>query len=187
MTSRERELLDALANSTNVYFNYTGQYPCTNLSDWEGTGDLDGFGWNILACNQLAMPISYGPNSMFIPQQFDFDAYTASCQELYGLTPNYDWALDYFGGYNIYKDFLSTSNIVFSNGQLDPWRAGGLNYNVTADGTGIALYIENGAHHLDLRLPQSNDPVWLTQARGIEMDNIQTWISEYEKLWASTK
>jgi hypothetical protein len=51
MDEREVLLLSALANSTNVYFNYTGQYPCTNLSDWEGTGSLDGYGWNILACN----------------------------------------------------------------------------------------------------------------------------------------
>jgi len=51
MTERETLLLTALKDSTNVYFNYTGAYPCTNLSDWEGTGNLDGFGWNILACN----------------------------------------------------------------------------------------------------------------------------------------
>ena len=51
LDSREKELYVALAESTNVYFNYTGDYKCTNLSDWEGTGDLDGFGWNILACN----------------------------------------------------------------------------------------------------------------------------------------
>ncbi len=51
MTDREDTILNALHDSTNVYFNYTGAYPCTNLSDWEGTGNLDGFGWNILACN----------------------------------------------------------------------------------------------------------------------------------------
>lgn len=153
LTDRETQLFKALAQSTNVYFNYTGQYPCTNLSDWEGTGDLDGYGWNILACNQLAMPIGYGPDSMFIEQSFDYDAYTQWCQNLYGLTPDYDWALRYFGGFDINKDFLAATNIVFSNGELDPWRAGGLNANVTADGSGIALYIESGAHHLDLRPP----------------------------------
>lgn len=67
LTPRELDLQMALANSTNVYFNYTGQYPCTNLSDWEGTGSLDGFGWNILACNQLAMPIGMNEESMFLP------------------------------------------------------------------------------------------------------------------------
>jgi len=51
LSDRETLLLNALHDSTNVYFNYTGAYPCTNLSDWEGTGSLDGYGWNILACN----------------------------------------------------------------------------------------------------------------------------------------
>ena len=79
LSDREVQLLTALQDSTSVYFNYTGAYPCTNLSDWEGTGSLDGFGWNVLACNQLAMPISFNNNSMFIPQEFDYDAYTALC------------------------------------------------------------------------------------------------------------
>ena len=79
MSDRESQLYKALAQSTNVYFNYTGQYPCTNLSDWEGTGDLDGYGWNILACNQLAMPIGYGPDSMFIAAPFEYDSYTQYC------------------------------------------------------------------------------------------------------------
>lgn len=172
----------ALAQSTNVYFNYTGQYPCTNLSDWEGTGDLDGYGWNILACNQLAMPIGYGPDSMFIEQSFDYDTYTQWCQNLFGLTPDYDWALRYFGGFNIDKDFLATTNIIFSNGELDPWRAGGLNANVTADGSGIALYIESGAHHLDLRPPNDQDPATVTEARNVEMANIKKWISDYQSI-----
>ena len=81
LNDREVQLLTALQTSTSVYFNYTGAYPCTNLSDWEGTGSLDGFGWNVLACNQLAMPISFNDNSMFIPQDFDYDSYTALCQK----------------------------------------------------------------------------------------------------------
>lgn len=127
MTSREQLLLSALQESTSVYFNYTGAYPCTNLSDWEGTGSLDGYGWNILACNQLFMPTGFGEDSMFIPLKINYTANTEMCQRLYGLTPNYDWALDYFGGYNVEKDFLAVTNVVWSNGELDPWRAGGLN------------------------------------------------------------
>jgi lysosomal Pro-X carboxypeptidase len=80
MTDRETELLTALAASTNVYFNYTGEYPCTDMGDVEGTGSLDGAGWNVLACNQLAMPIGYGEDSMFIPQSFDYEAYEKMCQ-----------------------------------------------------------------------------------------------------------
>jgi hypothetical protein len=32
------------------------------------------------------------------------------------MTPKYDWALDFFGGRDVSKDFASYSNIVFSNG-----------------------------------------------------------------------
>jgi len=128
------------------------------------------------------MPIGYGPDSMFIEQDFDFDEYTAWCQSEFGLTPDYDWALRYFGGFDITKDFLATTNIIFSNGELDPWRAGGLNSNVTADGSGIALYIESGAHHLDLRPPNDEDPATVTNARNVEMANIKAWISEYQSI-----
>jgi lysosomal Pro-X carboxypeptidase len=104
------------------------------------------------------------------------------CQELYGLTPRYQWALDYFGGYDIEKDFLGMTNIVWSNGELDPWTAGGLRSNVSADGSAIALFIEKGAHHLDLRPPNELDPPSVTEARAIEMANIKKWIAEYQNL-----
>jgi len=70
-------VLQALADSTNVYFNYEEDPTyCTDLSDTEGTGNLDGFGWNILACNQLAMPQSNGPDSMFLEDEWDYDQYS---------------------------------------------------------------------------------------------------------------
>jgi len=62
------------------------------------------------------MPIGYGNDSMFIEQPFDYDEYTKMCQDTYGLTPDYDWALRYFGGFDNEKDFMSVTNIVFSNG-----------------------------------------------------------------------
>lgn len=182
LTKRNAQLFSAIAESTNIYFNYTGNYPCTNISDASGEGNLDGYGWNILACNQLAMPIGYGPDSMFIPAPFDYDSYTQYCQDTYGLTPDYEWALRYFGGHNIDKDFMYATNMILSNGELDPWMAGGLNKNVTLDGSGIALYIESGAHHLDLRPPNDADPATVTEARAIEMANIKKWIADYQSI-----
>lgn len=79
LNERELTLLQAVQDSTTVYFNYTGQYPCTDLGDTAGTGDLDDAGWYILACNQLAMPIGDGPESMFVENPFDYDGYTAFC------------------------------------------------------------------------------------------------------------
>jgi len=128
------------------------------------------------------MPIGYGGNSMFIETPFDYDAYTAMCQENFSLTPDYDWALRYFGGFDIYKDWMHVTNIIFSNGELDPWRAGGLNDDVFLDDSSIALYIEAGAHHLDLRAPNDADPATVTAARDTEMSYIKKWIAEYNSV-----
>jgi len=58
---------------------------------------------------------------------------------------------------------MHVSNIIFSNGTLDPWHAGGVLEQVSKES--IAIYIENSAHHLDLRLPNEADPESLTKAR----------------------
>jgi len=42
------------------------------------------------------------------------------------LNPEYDWALDYFGGRWPSADFEYSSNIIFSNGNIDPWSGGGI-------------------------------------------------------------
>ena len=62
------------------------------------------------------MPIGYGPDSMFIEQAFNFTEYTKMCQDAFGLTPDYDWALRYFGGFDNKKDFMAVTNTIFSNG-----------------------------------------------------------------------
>ena len=58
---------------------------------------------------------------------------------------------------------MHVSNIIFSNGVIDPWAAGGVLKNVSDDS--IALVIPKAAHHLDLRPPNPLDPPEVTQAR----------------------
>ena len=76
------------------------------------------------------------------------------------MTPEFDWALDVFGGRNIKQDFKHMTNIIFSNGDLDPWHSGGVLYNITSSNKDIftSLYIPMSAHHFDLRLPNALDP-----------------------------
>ena len=86
--------------------------------------------------------------------------------------------MDYFGGRNPARDFMKSSNIIFSNGSLDPWQAGGVVEHVSD--SVVILYIENSAHHLDLRLPNEADPQTLTDARTIEMETIAKWVDQYQ-------
>ena len=173
-----------MLKAVNVYFNNDSPNPnCTDFSDTDATGGLDGFGWNVLACNQLAMPCSNGKNSMFIPQPFDYNAFTKDCQQKYKMTPRYEWVWDYLGGQDIQRDFLSISNIIFSNGQLDPWTAGGLTIPITGNNKIDLIFIEQAAHHLDLREPNDEyDPQAVKDARKKETEIISKWILEYASI-----
>jgi len=171
-----------LANAVvQVYFNYTGETPCTDLGDTGGGGSSLGVdGWYYLACTEMVMPMgNNGVTDMFLPQPWDELGYNEWCQYTFGVTPNYNEALNWFGGHNAALDFQSYSNIIFSNGQLDPWRAGGVNFDINESVT--ALYIELSAHHLDLRLPNPQDPESIVRARQIETSTIAKWIADYNK------
>jgi len=85
------------------------------------------------------------------------------------------------------------SNVVFSNGYLDPWASGGVRsagwkkgddsvIKLNEEGNSIALIIEDGAHHLDLFFPNEADPDSVLAAREVEKDMIKMWIEgEREK------
>jgi len=179
LSVRQTQMLEALNTSSSVYFNYYGQMGCTNTSDVDGSGTLDAEGWNILACNELPMPVSWTNETMFVEDIWDYDQYTKDCQEKYDLTPQYDWALKAFGGYNVSRDFAGYSNIIFSNGVLDPWMAGGVTEFVNTD---LPYFvIEGGAHHLDLRLPNELDKGTMVEwVREQETAIIAKWISDYQ-------
>ncbi|GMH92510.1 hypothetical protein TrVE_jg6743 [Triparma verrucosa] len=82
------------------------------------------------------------------------------------------------------------TNVVFSNGYLDPWASAGVMSGgwkpgddaVIELGEGsVAIMIEEGAHHLDLMFPTDVDPVSVVEARQVEEDMIATWIETWRK------
>lgn len=75
----DQDYLTALKTVADVYFNYEGEAGyCYDMTNTDASGDLDAAGWDVLACNQLAMPISKGSadKSMFVPQAWDEAAYS---------------------------------------------------------------------------------------------------------------
>jgi len=76
----------------------------------------------------------------------------------------------WFGGNNI----GSYSNIVFTNGNLDPWSAGGV---LLPQGATLPAYIVmGGAHHLDLRAANPADPYSVIWVRQQIEANMQAWL-----------
>lgn len=76
---------------------------------------------------------------------------------------------------------MTISNIIFSNGQLDPWTAGGLTQEIKNNGNIDIIYISESAHHLDLREPNDQyDPQSVKDARAKETAIIKRWIAEYQ-------
>jgi len=83
-----------------------------------------------------------------------------------------DWPPTEYWGYNI----QAASNIVFSNGLLDPWHRGGPLQDVSD--TLVAVVIADGAHHLDLRGADPRDPQSVRAGRLKEVEHIIKWIDD---------
>ncbi len=128
---------------------------------------------------------------------------SAPCPDPYGIfgysKEPYDlwstWLDTYYGGDNM----NGHSNIIFSNGLLDPWSAGGVYkqrsmpkydqwrllsdqafmQNITNNDV-VALIIPYGGHHTDLMYSSIQDPTCVTQARDIEEQYIAKWIKGWK-------
>lgn len=105
-----------------------------------------------------------------------------------------NWMHTYYGS----SRMSGHSNIVFSNGLLDPWSAGGvyatspweeLNgsrysgpmvQNIT-DRDVVAVIIEFGGHHTDLMYSNKMDPDCVKEAREVEKSYIAKWINEWQQ------
>jgi lysosomal Pro-X carboxypeptidase len=158
---------------TNVYYNTSGDLKCNDLNA-PASGGLGDNAWNYQACSELVLPsTATGVADFFPPQTFIESEYTLSCQQQQGVTPRYRWIPLQYGGFNI----SAHSNIIFSNGNLDPWHAGGI--LTTIKPSLPAIMIDQGAHHLDLRFASANDPQSVIDARQKEFNYITTWLREW--------
>lgn len=119
-----------------------------------------------------ALLVSY----MFTWENWHKARHVEQCQKNYNMTPKFDWALNNFGGRDPHKDFENVTNLILSNGKLDPWQVGGFvepfSQNI------IVLHIDEAAHQHDLRAPHEKDPASVTHARALEMAHLRKWVQE---------
>ncbi|XP_071949074.1 lysosomal Pro-X carboxypeptidase-like [Antedon mediterranea] len=163
-------ILMQVASALNVYFNFTGNQKCFNISS-NAVDTLGDLGWSYQSCTEMVMPFcSHGKNDMFESSPWDIKAFTEGCQKTWGVTPRPKWIPVQFWA----KDLEMATNIIFSNGLLDPWSAGGVLDEISDDIT--TILIPDGAHHLDLRTPNAKDPLSVREARVLETVTIMKWI-----------
>jgi hypothetical protein len=105
--------------------------------------------------------------SCFTWKNFDDQFSTEACKKFLNTTRSHNLTLDEYGGRNPEKDFSSLTNIIFSNGDFDPWSVGGILKQISPNID--VINIERAAHGSDLNNPSDNDFFELKQARKKEI------------------
>jgi lysosomal Pro-X carboxypeptidase len=170
-------LLAALREGVGVFYNYTGSPAgAQGCFDLGVTGNnettADGQRWDWLYCSDMLQPAARdGVSDMFYPQPFDLDAVAAGCRERWRVEPRPDWPVTFYGGWAALR---AASNIVFTNGELDPWRGGGVTVNVSAS---VQSYVIPGVgHHVDLFFSHPADTEPLRAVRAAQIAAVRAWI-----------
>uniref|UniRef100_A0A2P2HZL6 Lysosomal Pro-X carboxypeptidase n=2 Tax=Hirondellea gigas TaxID=1518452 RepID=A0A2P2HZL6_9CRUS len=168
-------ILQEVFKGLSVYFNYTTTAKCLQYKDAMPTS-LDDNGWDLQSCTEMVMPLcSDGKKDFFEPKPWDMKKFDEACYKRWAVHPEAKKMEMIYGGRNI----PSASNIIFSNGLLDPWSSGGIVEDV--NDSVLAVIIPEGAHHLDLRSSERADPQSVIEARTIHKENINKWISQYRR------
>ncbi|OXA52051.1 Lysosomal Pro-X carboxypeptidase [Folsomia candida] len=178
--TNEKQVMRDMFQAINIYMNNSGYATCFDYSDDSmystSYSSNDDTAFNYQSCTELIDPeCDDGVHDFFEPQTWDFAEFAQQCYDTYHVKPDASRVNLFFGG----KDIIAASNIVFSNGLLDPWYAYGVLGNLSD--SLIAVIIREGAHHLDLRAANEADPPSVVTARNLEKTMIKQWISQYHE------
>ena len=146
-----------------------------NEDDWTGVA------WNYQCCTEVYQPMpTNGVTDFELPYQPNQTDYFLSCRQRWdGVTPRPNWEEMTFMSSNI----QAGSNIFLASGQLDPWRAAGIqSVPLGAHKSIVVRIIENGAHHLDLRASNPMDPPSVVKVRQEELQAMRQWITEWQEM-----
>lgn len=173
-------LFEALREGVGVFYNYTGTQQCF---DTHGSANnettIDGQLWDYLFCAEMTQPMSRdGVHDMFFKQDFNLNATEQQCREQWGIEGQPYWANTLYGGWRL----SGASNILWSNGELDPWRGGGVTHNVSLARDLVAIIISDVGHHMDLMFSNPLDPPSVIQARKTERAYIAKWCDNFHEM-----
>ncbi|MFH4974701.1 hypothetical protein AB6A40_001410 [Gnathostoma spinigerum] len=186
------EKAETMYKMANLFYNYTGkEVTFETISERFPSRKFPDMGWPWQICTEMVMQLcSNGlPNDFFwkdcpfttqkeLEKCTDWFGYAGYKKEL--LRPY--WILKEYGDH-----FPSASNIVFSNGDIDPWSGGAWSDKDEVVGSLVSIIIKDGAHHYELRGKNPKDTKSVIEAREKEEKYIKQWIDEYRKQKNPTK
>ncbi|CAI4222315.1 unnamed protein product [Auanema sp. JU1783] len=176
----DEQIVTYMYQAVGVYYNSTGTVKsyCIDPSKCgdpgtSGLGDNGALGWPWQECSEIIIDMCAKgmPNDFFwdectkdnIANLADGCKYYFSYLKWTTKVWNVDAVKTTYG-----FDLSGTSNIILTQGRLDPWSGGGYQKNNTSASQSRGIYvveIPSSAHHLDLRTPNFCDPNTISFAR----------------------
>ena len=177
--------MDASATA-DACFNMSAQLPAganstISSGDWTGVGTgSDGANWDWQTCTLMVDPAATSERSMFLPRPWSTEWLRRHCASRFGVAPQPSLLADMWGFDSRTLQRMATSgqltNVIFTNGLLDGWSAGG--YQANLSDTVVAFNLPNGAHHSDLshKAPGSGDTPDVLATRRSVATLLQDWL-----------
>eukprot|EP01103_Thecamoeba_quadrilineata_P010216 TRINITY_DN2135_c0_g3_i1.p1 TRINITY_DN2135_c0_g3~~TRINITY_DN2135_c0_g3_i1.p1 ORF type:complete len:502 (-),score=81.08 TRINITY_DN2135_c0_g3_i1:13-1497(-) len=189
MINGSNDPLAAYVNVSRVFNNQT----CVSVSYEEmilelketvqipfGVGDRQ---WTYQTCTEFGYfqttdsPSSAQPFGDLVPLQYSIDM----CRDIFGTTYNTDALINQtlieYGGADPLALAYGPTNILFVNGNIDPWHSLSVYHNVSSSVT--AILINGTAHCADMFPPTSIDPPGLAVAQQQITKQIGIWLDAY--------
>lgn len=183
----DEDLATRMYSAANIYYNTSGTLQ-TNCIDQSVCGDTgtaglgdDELGWPWQECSEIIIDMcARGGVNDFFWDECKGNSTALLIDGCISIFSSFKWtpsvwninAVATLYGLNL----NGASNIILTQGHLDPWSSGGYKQGMQDRGIYV-MEIPGSAHHLDLRTPNTCDPNTVKNARYQIVQILECWIS----------
>lgn len=154
-----------------MYYNNKGDKKCLGKRSRTAFSSNE---FDYLSCTELIMPMeSSGKFDMFWSNSFNIRTAIDDCKNKFGARTDPKAAFIKYGGR---KGIKATTNVIFTQGTMDPYASMGVLEDVNDKSTTIIL--PRAGRHQELFFSTPGEQVEVVNARAIIVQKIKQWIQE---------